>query len=185
MKSNSIEAAKSYKDNKIEIRIKVDDNFQNMKKITDAINIIENEKDLKIDIKQWRNKRSLDANAYCFVLCDKIAKVIGNTKEYVYKAAIKQVGEFEILPIKDEAVEKWIRNWEQNGLGWQSEKMEDSKLEGYTKTINYYGSSTYDTKMMAKLLEEIIYQAKELDIDTVTPDEKEKLISKWENKGRV
>ena len=68
-------------------------------------------------------------------------------------------------------------------MGWQSEILEKSKLEGYTNTINYFGSSTYDTKQMSVLLEEIVTQAKELGIETMTDREKEKLIASW--KGDV
>ncbi|NYB73882.1 hypothetical protein HZF24_06980 [Sedimentibacter hydroxybenzoicus DSM 7310] len=131
----------------------------------------------KIDHK--KKKRSLDANAYCFVLCQKISEVIGNTKEFVYKQAVRQVGPFEITPIRNDAVERWIEVWESKGLGWQSEIMRDSKLEGYTTIINYYGSSTYDTKEMSLLLDEIITQAKELGINTMTPKEIEQLKERW------
>lgn len=162
-----------------EIVLTVDRTQQNIQKIADLKKIIEEGKFLKADIKQFRNKRSLDANAYCFVLCQKIAEVIGNTKEFVYKQAIKQVGQFEIVPIKDEAVEHWIQAWESRGIGWQAEIMRDSKIEGYTTTVNYYGSSVYDTKEMSLLLEEIVYQAKELGIDTMTDKEKQELIEKW------
>ena len=113
----------------------------------------------------------------------KIAEKIGNTKEYVYKKVIREVGQFEIVPIRNDAVERWIEAWESKGLGWQSEIMRDSKLDGYTTTINYYGSSTYDTKEMHLLLEEIVGQAKELGIDTISDSEKEKLMEMWENKG--
>ena len=61
--------------------------------------------------------------------------------------------------------------------------MGDSKLKGYTNTINYFGSSTYNTKEMSILLEEIVHQAKELGIDTMTDTEKKQLIEMWENKG--
>lgn len=183
MKTNQIDISKSFKDNKIEVRFKVPDNIENMTNLSKAMEVVGKGKELKVDIKQYRYKRSLDANSYCWIISQKIAEKISNTKEFVYKRAIKQVGDFEIVPIKDDAVEKWIRNWESKGLGWQSEILEKSKLKGYTNTINYYGSSTYNTKDMAKLIEELVFQAKELDIETITPEEKNSLIEKWENRG--
>ena len=55
--------------------------------------------------------------------------------------------------------------WNSKGLGWQSEILEDSKLEGYKKTINYYYlACVYDAREMSLLLEEIVGQAKELGI---------------------
>ena len=141
--------------------------------------IIAQNKLLDITIKKHRNKRSLDANAYCFVLCQKIAEKVGNTKEYVYRQAIKNVGQFEIVPIRNDALEKWINAWNSKGLGWISEVFSESKIEGYTNTINYYGSSVYDSKEMALLINEIVEQAKELDIDTLTESEKQSLIENW------
>ena len=80
MITNTLEISKSFKTNEIEIRLKVVDNHSNLQELTKALEIIEKGKMLDVGLKQYRKKRSLDANAYCFVLCDKISKVIGNTK---------------------------------------------------------------------------------------------------------
>ncbi len=180
MKANSIKIQYPEDINLMEIVLTTHRSQQTIQEIIKLKEIVENGKLLNVEIKQHRKKRSLDANAYCFVLCQKIAEVIGNTKEYVYKQAIKQVGQFEIVPIKDEAVERWIAAWESKGLGWQSEIIKDSKLEGYKNTINYFGSSVYNTKEMSLLLEEIVTQAKELGVDTMTENEKKALLESWE-----
>lgn len=159
--------------------ITIDRHKGNLDKIAEYKGIIAQNKLLDIAIKKHRNKRSLDANAYCFVLCQKIAEKVGNTKEYVYRQAIKNVGQFEIVPIRNDALEKWMNAWNSKGLGWISEVFSESKIEGYTNTINYYGSSVYDSKEMALLINEIVEQAKELDIDTITESEKQSLIENW------
>ena len=163
----------------LEMVITIDRHKGNLDKIAEFKGIIAQNKLLDITIKKHRNKRSLDANAYCFVLCQKIAEKVGNTKEYVYRQAIKNVGQFEIVPIRNDALEKWMNAWNSKGLGWISEVFSESKIEGYTNTINYYGSSVYDTKEMALLINEIVEQAKELDIDTITESEKQSLIENW------
>ena len=163
----------------LEMVITIDRHKGNLDKIAEYKGIIAQNKLLDITIKKHRNKRSLDANAYCFVLCQKIAEKVGNTKEYVYRQAIKNVGQFEIVPIRNDALEKWMNAWNSKGLGWISEVFSESKIEGYTNTINYYGSSVYDTKEMALLINEIVEQAKELDIDTITESEKQSLIENW------
>lgn len=142
-------------------------------------NIVANGKVLDVEIKQHRNKRSLDANAYLWVLCQKIAESIHTTKEEVYKKAIHDVGQFEIVPIKDEAVERWIEVWNSKGLGWFAEVMEDSKMPGYKKVISYYGSSVYDTREMSVLIDEIVSQCRELGIETMTSEELESLKQQW------
>ena len=76
-----------------------------------CLETIENLKDskLSIEIKKYRKKRSLDANAYCWVLCDKIAKTIGATKEEVYKDAVSNVGTFEPMIVEERAFENFKR----------------------------------------------------------------------------
>lgn len=180
MKANNIKIHPPSNLGTIEFTLSVKRNYQNLQELDKLKGITEKDKLLKVEIKQYRQRRSLNANAYCFTLCQEIAEKIGNTKEFVYKRAIKQVGQFEIVPIRDEAVKRWIEAWESKGLGWQSEAMRDSKIEGYTNTINYFGSSVYDSKEMSLLLEEIVYQAKELGIETMTEEEKKSLINKWE-----
>ena len=139
------------------------------------------EKPQTIIIKQHRKKRSLDANAYLWTLCQKLAETLHSTKEEIYIRHIRDVGQFEILPIREDAVETWIRNWNSRGLGWVAELQDDSKLQGYKRVINYYGSSVYDTREMSVLIDSVAQEAKEQGIDTMTPDEIERLKSEWGN----
>ena len=135
---------------------------------------------LKIDISKWREKRSLDSNAYAWVLMDRIADKTNTTKENVYREIIKRVGVFEILPIKDVAVESFIKRWQSKGLGWVCDNLGSSpKLKGYTKIVAYYGTSTYDTKEMSRFLDEVVSEAKELDIPTETPEQIAEMKSLW------
>jgi len=139
------------------------------------------EKKLTLDIKPYRAQRSLDANAYLWVICQKIAEAIGNTKENVYKKFIRDVGQFEILPIREDAVEYWINVvWGGRGLGWYAEVIEDSKLPGYKKVINYLGSSIYNTEEMSVLIDEVVTQAKALGIETLPPAEIASMKDLWE-----
>lgn len=137
------------------------------------------EGDFKVEIDKWREKRSIDANCYAWVLMDEIARVLLSTKEDVYKQMIKKVGVFEIMPIKNIAVERFISRWEDKGLGWVCESLGSSKINGYTNVIAYYGTSVYDTKEMATFIDEVVSTADELGIETKTPDEIAKLKSMW------
>ncbi len=137
------------------------------------------DKDKQYEIKEYKKKRSLDANSYCWVLCKKIADKLRITKEEVYVKAIHEVGKFEILPIKDEAADTFIKAWSSKGIGWLCEVLNKSKLDGYTNLIAYYGSSIYDTKEMSILIDSIVQEAKQLEIETMTPRELEELMSMW------
>lgn len=137
------------------------------------------DKDKQYEIKEYKKRRSLDANSYCWVLCKKIADKLRITKEEVYVKAIHEVGKFEILPIKDEAVDTFIKAWSSKGIGWLCEVLNKSKLDGYTNVIAYYGSSIYDTKEMSILIDNIVQEARQLEIETMTPKELEQLMSMW------
>ena len=132
------------------------------------------------ELKEHRGMRSNDANAYFWVLCGKLANTVGLPKEDVYRSLIKEVGDnFEVLPIKNEAVDKWISNWQSKGIGWVCDILGESKLDGYTNVITYYGSSTYDSKQMSTLINLIVQECKEQGIETMTPQELSLLLEGW------
>ena len=134
------------------------------------------------EIKEHRRKRSLDANSYFWVLCGKLAAVLRIPKEDVYRQYIKGIGDnFEIVPIRDDAVEKWTRNWGHNGLGWICESAGPSKFKGYTNLVCYCGSSAYDTRQMSCLIDFVVQDCKDQDIETLAPDEIAKMKARWKD----
>ena len=136
---------------------------------------------LSVEIKKWRKKRSLDANSYCWVLCDRIAKELSKesivTKEQIYKDAISQVGTFEPMIIEEKAYDNFKRIWEKQGLGFIVQEV--TRKDKCIKVHCYYGSSTYDTKEMSLLIEIIVDLAKSLDIETKPKEEIESLLRSW------
>ena len=137
---------------------------------------------LSIEIKPFRARRSLDANAYCWVLIDKIAESQGVSKEEVYRETIRNIGgNSEIVCVKNNAVERLCEGWRRNGIGWQTDTF-PSKLDGCTNVILYYGSSVYDTKQMSLLLDNLIQDCKALGIQTETPEAIAKMKSLWEER---
>ena len=137
------------------------------------------EVDIDFEIKKYRKKRSLDANAYAWVLMDKIAKKLSISKTEVYRESIRDIGGVsQIVCVQDEAVDKLRQGWERHGLGWQTDTM-PSKIEGCTNVVLYYGSSMYDTKQMSVLVDKIVQDAKELGIETDTPEQIERYKSEW------
>ena len=136
------------------------------------------DKELSVEIKPYRKRRSLDANAYCWVLCQKIAEKIGGTKEDIYKEAIHKAGQFDFIAVTDSAADQFLKAWQSKGLGWYAEALE-SKIEGCKKIMVYYGSSVYDSKEMAHLIEYIISECKELGIETMTPTEISRMMNEW------
>ena len=137
------------------------------------------DKEVSIEIKQARRHRSLDANAYCWVLIDKIAEKTGLRKTDVYRHAIKDIGGVsDVICVQNKAVERLCEGWEKNGIGWQTDTM-PSRIPGCSNVVLYYGSSAYDSKQMASLIDSLIQDAESLGIPTITDEQAERLIGKW------
>ena len=138
---------------------------------------------LSIEVKPWRKKRSLDANAYCWVLIDRLAEVLGTSKEEVYRNAVKGIGgNCDTVCVVNAALESVCKAWARHGLGWQTETFE-SKIDGCTNVILYYGSSTYDTSQMARMIDNIVQDCKAAGVETMTPLELAGLVERWGNNG--
>lgn len=133
------------------------------------------DKPLTVTVKEYREKRSLSQNAYLWVLLDRLATKVDRSKEDIYKILVKDYGVFEILPIRNDCVNRFISNWSKNGLGWFCEDLGDSKLDGYTKLIAYYGSSTYNTAEMKRLIDAVIRDCEDQGIQTMPISEFELL----------
>ena len=139
--------------------------------------------DLDITAKKHRNRRSLDANAYAWVLIGKIAEAMHIDRKEVYRDAIRSIGgNHEIVCVQNKAVDSLRKGWESLGIGWQMETM-PSKLDGCTTVFLYYGSSTYDTKQMSLLIDHLVQDAKELGIETMTPAELKTLMEHYKEKA--
>lgn len=137
---------------------------------------------LSIEIKKYRQQRSLDANSYCWVLCDKIAKKLTVEeavvlKEDVYKDAISHIGTFEPMIVEEKAFDNFKRIWEKQGLGFLVKEI--ARKDKCVKAFCYYGSSTYDTKEMSLLIELLVEEAKSLGIETKPQAEIDSLLKQW------
>lgn len=157
---------------------------QALQMITQLGNIVQSldeSKKYDVEIKEHRERRSLDANAYFWVLCSKLAAHTGIEKQVIYRDLIKNIGgNSEIICVRNEALDKLRKGWEHNGIGWVTETM-PSKIAGCTNVILYTGSSVYDTKQMSRLIELIVFECKSFGIETATPNEIERMLSLWQD----
>lgn len=136
------------------------------------------DKDKTYEIKEYKEKRSLNANAYAWTLIGKIAEVVGNTKEEVYREYIINKGIYRVITIDTKAAPTFIKIWTEKGLGWLCEKSE-TKIPGLVDITAYYGTSSYNTKQMANFIDYIVQEAKNLNIETLTPEQIEMLKAEW------
>ena len=135
--------------------------------------------DVDVAVKKYRKKRSLDANAYCWVLLDRLAAHYGISKQEVYRQEIRNIGGVsDVLCLREKAADAFCRSWERNGIGWMAETC-PSKLKGCVTVTVWYGSSTYDTEQMSRLIDTIVQDCKAAGIETMTPAELDALVSRW------
>nr|DAU66728.1 MAG TPA: NinB protein [Caudoviricetes sp.] len=166
---------------KIELNFIAEDNMQKVLKGIDKIKIynLNSPKILELKLSKKYKKRSLDANAYAWVLISKLSQKLGVPKYEIYKNYIKDIGCFEPLPIKSDKIDAFKKIWESKGIGWILEIIDDSKLKGYKLCHAYYGSSVYDSLQMSRLIDLIVEDCKDQGIETMTPDELAELKSLW------
>lgn len=135
--------------------------------------------DLSVEMKKYRAKRSLDANAYFHVLVGKIADTMTISKAKAKNMLICRYGQPQLLPdgsimiYKTNAPEEFM--WEQEAVHAIPVRYEDKA----TFYKIYRGSHTYDTKEMSLLIDGTVADAKELGIETMTPAELAEMKARW------
>ena len=132
-------------------------------------------KKLRIRAVQYRKKRSLDANAYLWVLLQKMAEVLRTDKWSLYLQMLKRYGNFTYIVVKPTAVEAVKKQWR------ECEEVGEIDVNGdkAVQMLCYYGSSTYDTKEMSVLIDGVVSECKDLDIEVLPPDELRKMKEQW------
>ena len=140
---------------------------------------MEHGKPYDLTVKRHAERRSLDANAYMWVLLDRLAEVTHIRKEHIYRYYIKVIGRISVtFCVTNEAVKKLRDGWGHNGIGWVSDTI-PSKIHGCTNVILYYGSSTYDTRQMSRLIDLVVEDCKDNGIETLPPEKLAAMVEKW------
>ena len=137
-----------------------------------ALEDVNAEKDLDVTVKEYRKKRSLDSNAYCWVLCTKLANKLQSTKEEVYEEMLRRTGFIDkdkIIAIpEDNSIDDYDGHW----LYILSE-------DGWSTYVKIRGSSTYDTKEMSIFLDNIIEECRAQGVEVLPAEEIERMINLW------
>lgn len=166
-------------DNQCEIVLTTKENrFTVQKQAVELKQIIDKGKELSVEIKQHREKRSLDANGYMWVLLSKIADIIKSTKDEVYLTMLERYGVFTHVIVKPNVVDKVKQEWR------TVRELGEVTINGKTgiQLQCFFGSSTYDTKEMSVLIDGVVSECKELSIETMTPSELSILKEQWGSK---
>lgn len=132
-------------------------------------------KQLSVEIKQHRKRRSLNANAYLWVLLGKMAEVLRTSKDELYLMMLERYGVYTHIIVKPHVVE-------QVKAQWRTVRELGEVIVNGQKGIQlqcYFGSSTYDTKQMSVLIDGVVSECQELGIDTLPPDEIQMMKNQW------
>jgi hypothetical protein len=128
---------------------------------------------LSVKIDKFREKRSLNANNYAWKLMTEIGNRTRQSKEDVYFLMLKRYGQSEMISVMAHIpIGQYVKYCEEAG---------ESTLHG--KLFKHYrvykGSSEFDTNEMSIFIDGVVSEAKDLGIQTDTPDQIAKMKSLW------
>lgn len=141
--------------------------------IIQGYNSLKNIEKLDIEIKQHREKRTLNANSYFWALVTEIANVTRGSKEEVYIDMLRNYGQSDMVSVLSHIdVSSYFKYYEEAGT---------SRLNGkdFTHYKVFKGSSEYDTKEMSILIDGVVSECKQLGIETMTPEELKRIKESW------
>ena len=120
-----------------------------------------------------KKKRSKDQNAYFWELLQQLCEELNLNVIEEYKKRVKELGICKQWEIDTINVPTFEKLWTDRGIAWFTEKVEEN---GNKTLINaYYGSSSYNSKQMSHLLDNLIQDCKSVGIQTLDENELESL----------
>lgn len=140
-------------------------------------NMVDTIKDvcLRLTIKKWKEKRSLDSNSFYWLINSQMARVLQTSPEELHEELLQRYGLLDtdenghiaITARSNVDMSKVDGHWKLYKVS------QDGKWKSY---LRIRGTSEYDTAEMAYFIERVLEDAKELGIDTETPNQK----AEWE-----
>lgn len=136
--------------------------------------------DVEFECDIRRNKRSLNANAYFHVLCQKVAEMTSQSLTEVKNQTIAEYGQIDTemgsLILRDDIDWRQLQTIHLHPTS-ATKILDDNRL--YRVYLVMRGSHTYDTREMAKLIDGIVQEAKAVGVETLPPAELERMMERW------
>ena len=138
--------------------------------------LLEQAKDKQFELKEYKEKRSLNANNYYWQLVTELGNVLGMDKEWLHFLLLQKYGQSEMISVvADVDMKNYLKYYAEAG---------ESNLNG--KTFKHYkvykGSSEMDSKEMSILINGLVEECHIQGIETKTPAEINSLLERWDNK---
>lgn len=139
------------------------------------------DKEVSVEIKKAANGRSISQNAFMWSLCSEIGRALKppQSKEFVYRMAIKAVGVYSSVMLTNWDLDEVRRRWEGRGTGWFVEVSDTATDIGRTWVHLYYGTSVYTVDEMKLLIEWLVDQAEQMELQIPAGKEREELYHEW------
>ncbi len=139
--------------------------------------LLNQDREKLFEVKPYRQKRSLNANAYAWVLINEMANRLRTSKDEVYQEMLKRYGQSKVISVLSEIdISRFVKYYEEIGKG---------HVEGkeFTHYRCFIGSSEDDSREMAILIDGIVDEAQELGIDTLPPTAVERMKALWQGQN--
>lgn len=139
---------------------------------------------LDVEIEKHREKRSLDANSYYWLLCSRLAETMDVTKPFAHNYLLRRYGQIEmiggkavyiVIPDTDEAKNK-VDEEQLYHLKPTSQIKAGKDGMMYRTYMMLKGSSAYDTKEMSVLIDGLVNECRDAGIETLPPEELERMM---------
>ena len=184
-KAELLDISRDWKTGKTRLLFEVDGKPEEAEKYTG--------KKLRLKAVEWREKRSLDANAYYWRLITKLSDAYGRSNSFTHNLMLRRYGQPDLFDEKrayivlPDTVETEHKVMEAEGyhLKMTSEVKEGKDGKMYRTYFLLRGSSTYDTKEMSRLIDGLVSECQDLGIETLPPDELERMMKAYEEKHRA
>lgn len=137
----------------------------------------------EVIIKQWRARRSIDANSYGHLIWARMGEVLKTTPDEIkykmnldYGTPEERNGQPVIMAL--------AKDIDPQAFGLYAKKLGDftaKRGQEFTQYMIYKPTHLLDTKEMSRLIEGTVNEAKELGIETKTPKEIAEMLLAWES----
>lgn len=181
-KAELLDISRDWKTGKTRLLFEVDGSPEEAEKYTG--------KKLRLKAVEWRDKRSLDANRYYWVLLSKLAGALKVSNAYMHNFMLRAYGQpdlydekkaYIVLPDTDDTEKKAMESDTYHIKPTSEVKMgRDGKM--YRTYYLLRGSSSYDTAEMSRLIDGLVDECKDAGIETLPPDELERMMVAYDEK---
>ena len=154
------------------------DSASGAKRIIDELK----EKPLRLSAREWKERRSLSANAYFHVLVGKIAEKMGLGEDEVKRSLVLDYGALMRDPDGDVICIPLPKGADPGRLGVQYTRFV-YETEDRNCYLVYAPTHTYDTKEFSRLLDGAIQEARDLGIEVLPPAELERMMASYEKEN--